>query len=205
MIDSSFDEPSPDLGATLRRLFERLDQLSQQNEQLHGQVRELSHQVAELRSLWLAGSSAESHAVAGSNELDTQETTQGPPLPFDHQPTNCNFQVQISEYEAGILFDEPAFDLTLRFNHGFGNRIARQWGFEDTGHLLLAILETCLQRIPGEKDKIEFRSDIESATVYARERSLLETARRNVLRAGASATGTFELIQQLSPESRRRE
>ena len=202
MSDSSQKESGSELVIMLRRLTERVDRLCQQNEQLQMKVDEMSRQLDELRTL---SQSVTSPVIPDAAELSLETALQETPLPFDYQPTNCSFHTHISEYEAGMLFEQPAFDLTLRFNHNYGNRIARQWGFEDTGHLLLAILECCLERIPAENEELVFRSDLDSATVYARERKLLEAAQRSVLRAGASATGTFELIQQLSPESRRRE
>jgi hypothetical protein len=204
------DQPSHELASALSRLLKRVDLLSQQNQQLLDQIAELTQQVADLRALVTArehNQPGPPSATAGEHAVEHTALDLESLLPIDAPPTTGSFRGQISDYEPGMLFEETAFDLTVQFDDWQGRPSARQWGFADDGHLLVAILETCIQQLATSSDTSEFvfRRDVDSATVYARERRILEQVLRRMLLAGATASSTLAFIRQLSPESRQRE
>ncbi len=198
------DTDGPTEREQLKLLAQQVEQLGKQQESLTSRVEELTRQIASLVGLFAAQSAVGRQALSvGDAPAWAGEQVDDQPLPMDADPTeNSVFEGQISDYEPGMLFDEAAFDLTIRFDLMPGRELARQWGFENAGHLLLALLESCTRLLLQTNNLagFTFRRDIDTATVYATNRTVLEQLLQRLRRADSA--GALHLIRQLEPEAR---
>ncbi len=123
-----------------------------------------------------------------------------PARQFDANERPPRFRASFSEYEAGELYaQEPGFDLEIQFADDASFDWYRVWNFADAGQALHVLLESCARtRLPQDAEHFTYRRDTASATVYARERSLLERLWLAFEEANQSYDGALQLLQTMS-------
>lgn len=159
----------------LAKLAEAIDSLRNEQAALRDQLQELNQHLS---------------GLAAALPVENQQTSQHP-LACETPKFNTCFL----DYEIGELFpDTVGFDLTVEFADQASRNWYRAWQGIDGGQILNILLESCAQsRLPELASEFTYRRDVDSVTVFARQREVLQELLTCFLNAHATAASASSL------------